>query len=98
MRGKLVASAEQWRWCGLWRRSHRGSGPVLSRWPVQRPRNWKALVDAGLPEPELRRSAGERRKGPPLGSKRRGCWRPPVPEPGFTLRGPGRPRKTIDNQ
>ena len=37
VRGKLVERAEQWRWCGLWRRAHYSNDPVLSPWPVERP-------------------------------------------------------------
>ena len=53
VRGKLVERAEQWRWCGLWRRAHRSNDLVLSPWPMDRPRNWRTLVNAGLSEEEL---------------------------------------------
>jgi len=96
-RGKMVDHAEQWRWCGLWRRAHRNNDLILSRWPIERPRNWRALVDAGLSEEELRVVRQSVGRGRPLG-----------PEPwvlataarlklGFTLRGPGRPRKTMND-
>lgn len=47
LRAKLVRRAENWQWCSLWRRLHGDaqSKDVLSAWPVERPRNWRALVN-----------------------------------------------------
>ncbi len=97
-RGKLVESAEQWRWCGLWRRAHRGDGLVLGKWPVERPRNWKALVNAGLSREDLQLVRESVRRGRPLGSERWVLATAARLNLGFTLRGPGRPRKLNDNQ
>ncbi len=97
VRGKLVAHAEEWRWCGLWRRAHRGNDLVLSPWPIERPRNWKALVNAGLPQEELRVVRESVVRGRPLGPARWVLATAARLKLGFTLRGPGRPRKTIDN-
>jgi putative transposase len=40
LRANLVARAQDWRWCSLWRRELLGDrqadGPVLSEWSVQR--------------------------------------------------------------
>src|SRR5271166_3463026 len=51
LRAGLVERAEDWQWSGLWRRA-RGEAdedsPVLSPWPVERPRNWTARVNANL--------------------------------------------------
>ncbi len=96
-RGKLVESAEQWRWCGLWRRAHRGDDLVLSRWPVERPRNWRALVNAGLSQEDLQLVRKSVVRGRPLGSARWVLATAARLKLGFTLRGPGRPRKPIND-
>src|SRR5208337_5034268 len=66
----------------------------LSRWPVNRPRNWKTLVDGGLSNEELQGVRDCVGRVPPWG---------PAPwvvataarlKLHFTLRGPGRPGKT----
>ena len=65
---------------------------------MNRPRNWTTLVDAGLSEEELQEVRNCVARGRPLG---------PAPwvlatagrlKLDFTLRGPGRPRKTPDNR
>ncbi len=61
VRAKLVESAQQWRWCGPWRRAHPSNDFVLSPWPVNRPRNWTTLVDGGLLEKELQGVPGSGR-------------------------------------
>ncbi len=70
----------------------------MSPWPVNRPRNWTTLVDGGLSEEELQEVRVCVEQGRPLG---------PAPwvlataarlKQDFTLRGPGRPRKTPHNQ
>jgi putative transposase len=98
LRAHLVERAEQWQWSALWRRSH-GEGQLpLSPWPVDRPKNWTALVNAGIPEGQL---TGLRQcvdRGRPWGP---GDWVQVVAVRlglVFTLRGPGRPRKTEGNQ
>lgn len=55
LRAKLVRKAENWRWSSLARRE---SGDVqaralLARWPVARPREWAALVNAPQTDAEL---------------------------------------------
>ncbi|MBI3837174.1 MAG: transposase [Planctomycetia bacterium] len=98
LRAKLVERAEQWRWSGLWRRTHRAAGLTLSKWPVERPRAWTAKVNAIIPKGSLDGLRECVQRGRPLG-----------PDPwvrvtadrlglGFTLRGAGRPRKTLENQ
>ena len=56
--------------------AHRSKDFVLSRWPVNRPRNWTTLVDGGLSEEELQdvRDAWD---GAAPWDQRPGCWRPP---------------------
>ena len=97
VRGKLVERAEQWRWCGLWQRPLQ-QRPGLQ--PVARgaPRNWRTLVNAGLSEEELRVVRECVGRGRVLGTVQLVLTTTARLRLGFTLRGPGRPRKTIDNQ
>jgi putative transposase len=98
VRARLVEQADQWRWCGLWRRAHGGGDLPLSPWPLERPRNWVRLVNAGLAPEELRGVRQCVARGRPLGT---GPWVQATAARlglGFTLRGPGRPRKMPKNQ
>jgi len=57
LKAGVVQRAEDWRWGSLWAR-RQGSEPlraILSDWPLQRPRNWVALVNRPLSEPEAER-------------------------------------------
>ena len=98
LRAHLVERAEQWQWSALWRRSHGGGQLPLSPWPVDRPKNWTALVNAGISEERL---TGLRQcvdRGRPWGP---GDWVQVIAVRlglVFTLRGPGRPRKIEENQ
>ncbi len=98
LRAGLVARAEQWPWSGLWRRAHGGGELQLSSWPLERPRNWIALVNGGLKEEHLAAIRACVERGRPFGEE---TWVQRIAARlglGFTLRGPGRPRKTADNQ
>ncbi len=55
LRANLVAQAEAWRWSSLWRHESGDaeSRSLLARWPVPRPRNWVAQVNASQTEAEL---------------------------------------------
>ena len=91
----LVARAQQWRWSSLWSRVH-GEDEIkalLSTWPVQRPANWTARVNAPLTAKELDRVGLSMERGRPYGSDE---WvRRTVKELGLehTVRPEGRPRK-----
>ncbi len=94
LRARLVKSAEQWHWSGLWRRKHGAQGLALCPWPVDRPRNWTALVNSSIPDEQFERLRECVQRGRPLGPEE---WvRETAARLGldFTLRGPGRPRKT----
>ena len=57
LRAGMVDRAEDWQYSGLWRRIHGKDGedlPPLSPWPVERPRNWTARVNAGLADEQPR--------------------------------------------
>jgi putative transposase len=54
LKTRVVERAEDWRWGSLWARQA-GSGKlkaILSDWPIKRPRNWTALVNAPMTEKE----------------------------------------------
>jgi putative transposase len=98
VRAKLVERAEQWRWGGIWRRSHRGAGLALSTWPLGRPRNWTSLVNTVQAPEELQGVRECVARGRPLGTA---PWVQATAERlrlTFTLRGPGRPRKMSNNE
>jgi putative transposase len=93
VRAKLVERAEQWRWGGLWRRTHREAGLPLSTWPLDRPWNWSSLVNADQAPEELKVVRECVARDCPLGTE---PWVQSTAERlrlAFTLRGPGRPRK-----
>ena len=97
-RAELVQRAEQWQWSGLGRRTHGPDELPMSPWPLERPRNWLASVNRELKQEQFEgiRTCVER--GRPLGPEdwvRRTAERLRL---GFTLRGPGRPRKISNNQ
>lgn len=97
LRAGLVKQAQQWRWSGLWRREHRGQGLTLSAWPMARARAWAEWVNAEISQEQLEGLRMCVQRGRPLGpaewveatAARLGL--------GFTLRGPGRPRRTAQN-
>lgn len=98
LRAKLVERAEQWPWSGLWRRTHRKVGLKLSPWPVERPTGWVELVNTGIAHEQLDGLRQCVQHGRPLGSPE---WIHAIAARlglGFTLRGPGRPRKDAINQ
>jgi putative transposase len=98
VRAKLVERADQWRWSGFWRRLNGRHDLPLSEWPIGRPRNWTTLVNGGLGPDELKTVRQCVARGRPLGTE---AW---IEETAsrlglaFTLRGPGRPRKVVENQ
>src|SRR4051812_2196592 len=65
----LVERAEQWRWCGLWARSHGDDATkaILSPWPVERPADWIGRVNAPLGAKELLRVRASIERGRPFG-------------------------------
>ena len=98
LRAALVERAEDWRWCGLWRRANGGEELSLSAWPLERPRNWVARVNRGLNDEQIAAIRTCAQRGRPLGPEtwvRRTAARLGLE---FTLRGPGRPRITPNNQ
>jgi putative transposase len=68
----LVQRAEDWRWGSLWARCHGGEElkSWLAEWPVDRPRNWVATVNAPLSDKELQCLQASETRGRPFGSER----------------------------
>jgi putative transposase len=54
LRANLVARAEDWRWCSLWRRVHGDAAArqLLADWPVPEPADWVGLVNQPQTEAE----------------------------------------------
>jgi putative transposase len=91
-RAKLAPTAEQWPWSGLVQRQARSSEPKLAAWPVERPRNWSRLVNAGLSDAELKSLRQCLARGRPWGDE---AWVLQTADRlglRFTLRPPGRPK------
>jgi putative transposase len=91
----LVEKAQLWQWGSLSSRVH-GVPEIkalLARWPVERPANWTARVNAPLTPRELERARVSIERGRPYGSD---DWvRRTVKKFGLehTVRSEGRPRK-----
>ncbi len=92
----LVERAQLWRWGSLWSRVHSEGAiqALLSPWPVERPANWTARVNAPLTAKELKRVRLSLERGRPYGGDE---WvSRTVKELGLehTVCPEGRPRKT----
>lgn len=95
LRAGLVRRAEDWRWCSLWRRQHglAQTPPVLTPWPLDRPRNWRALVNEAQTPVELEALRCCVARGRPYGGD---VWRARTARQlglDSTLRPRGRPKK-----
>src|SRR5438270_1239281 len=69
VKAKLVAKAQAWRWCSLWRRlkGDRKERALLADWPVPRPRDWVEAVNRPPAEAEARRVKESLERSRPLG-------------------------------
>jgi putative transposase len=95
LRAGLATQAEQWRWSSLWRREFgtAESRTLLARWPVPRPRDWLARVNAPLTAAELEAVRLSVNRNRPFGSPR---WQETTAQRlglQSTPRARGRPRK-----
>jgi hypothetical protein len=80
------------------RRATRKDDLPLSPWPIERPRNWTILVNGELSAEELKAVRASVSRGRPLGPE---AWVEATASRlglAYTLRGPGRPRKAVNNQ
>ena len=72
LKANVVGQAEDWRWGSLWAR-RRGSDElraILSDWPVERPRNWTALVNEPMTEEEAESVQTSIARNRPYGDER----------------------------
>ncbi len=96
LRARLAKSAAAWRWSSLAQRvGHQGvdNVPELSAWPIARPRNWTAYVNAPQTKAELESLRLSVSRGQPFGNE---VWQKRTAERlglEFTLNPRGRPRK-----
>ncbi len=97
VRAGLVAHAEEWRWGAYWRRAHRRTDLPLGRWPLERPRNWRTLVNGRLSPEELSQVRKSVTRGRPLGTEEWILSTAARLKLEFTLRSPGRPRANPEN-
>ena len=72
LRANLVARAEDWRWSGLWHRTHPGKLLQLSDWPVGPSDDWVSRVNQPHTTAELAALHTSVRRGLPFGSD---AWR-----------------------
>jgi putative transposase len=66
LRARLVSRAEDWRWCSLGC-DEKTAAALLSPWPIDRPRDWKALVNRAMPEKQLGQVRQSLKRDRPLG-------------------------------
>jgi len=98
LRAGLVDRAEEWRWGGLYARRRGGKPFVLSDWPVDRPRDWTAIVNEAMETEALEGLRTSVNRGRPWGEA---AWVQRTAQRlglAFTLRNPGRPAKRKQNE
>jgi len=103
LRAGLVKQAEDWRWGSLWRWINRRSAatqgedaPAICNWPVDRPRQWRRIVNDALTASELEAVRRSVVRGAPFGSPN---WTKKMASRlglESTLRPRGRPRNEDD--
>ncbi|MCH8854427.1 MAG: transposase [Planctomycetes bacterium] len=71
LRAKLVTRAEDWQWCSLWRRlrGNAESKAILSPWPIERPRKWRAMVNQPQTSAEVEALRRSIQRGVPYGGE-----------------------------
>jgi putative transposase len=98
VRAGMVKNAENWFWGGYHARQRGDGSAPMSAWPVDRPRNWLALLNNPLDEDQIGEVRTSVNRGRPLGdekwvgatARRLGLM--------FTLRDVGRPKKREDGE
>jgi putative transposase len=91
VRAGLVSRAQDWHWCSLGCDAGTAA-KLLSAWPIERPANWKALVNRELADEQIGQVRQSIERGRPLGEQR---WVQRMAERlglTHTLRPRGRPR------
>ena len=71
VRAELVQRAEDWRWSSAWRRKYGKpkTKALLSRWPIDHPRQWLRHVNQPLTETEITAVRSSVARGTPFGGK-----------------------------
>lgn len=93
IRAKLAVKADEWKWSSFAARGTQAGREMLGDWPVERPRDWRRMVEGGIDEAVIARVRESVRRGKPFGSEpwvRRTAGAMGL---GQTLRPRGRPRK-----
>ena len=72
LRASLSKKAEEWQYGSAWRRTHgdREAKEILADWPIQRPRQWRSIVNKPQNEAELASIRRSLQRGTPYGSER----------------------------
>jgi putative transposase len=93
---KLAARAQDWKWSSLGCDAALSSR-LLDPWPVERPRDWAAVVNRPLGEQEKQRVINSLERGRPLGGE---SWTVRIAQRlglQYTLNPRGRPKKSADH-
>ena len=99
LRAGLVRRAEDWPWGGLGARVQPKGRPLRPcNWPVDRPRNWTACVNAMIAERSLEDLRTSVNRGRPFGESEWVDRTAKRLDLLFTLRSPGRPRTDENRQ
>jgi putative transposase len=69
LRANLVARAQDWRWCSLWRRLKGDKESLLSTWPVEMPSDWVSRVNEAQSPVEVEALRNSVNRGTPYGSE-----------------------------
>ena len=93
LRGKKVQRGRDWKWSSL--SAHLSGDPLklLDEWPIDRPKNWEALVDGPMAEGELEAVRTSVKRGRPFGSEQWVTRTAKALGLEYTLRPRGRPPK-----
>ncbi len=90
---RSVQAGLVWPWSGLRERTDADALLMMADWPVDRPRNWLALLNHPLDEKQMDQVRLSLKRGRPLGEAR---WVDKMADRldlRHTLRDPGRPKK-----
>jgi putative transposase len=97
LRAGVVGCATQWRWSSLHTRLHRGASELRCEpWPVPRPSRWRQTVNEPMRIERIEALRTSVNRGRPFGDA---AWVQATAARlglGFTLRGPGRPKKGVN--
>lgn len=93
LRANLVARAQDWRWCSLWRRLNGDKESLLSTWPMEVPTDWISRVNEAQSPAEVEALRNSVNRGTPYGTE---AWTIRMAKMfglEFTLQPRGRPRR-----